>query len=139
MQEKKCTTPRLLKNSLSRQDSLHSLPPIPEKRYFTIGEAALLCGVKPHVLRYWEQEFLQLKPSKRRGNRRYYQIQDILIVRQIRKLLYEDGYTIEGARVQLTQVVEEVSQTTETDTIVKKVIAELECLLQNLQTAENAV
>ena len=74
------------------------LPPIPGKRYFTIGEVSDLCGVKPHVLRYWEQEFPQLKPVKRRGNRRYYQRQDVLVIRQIRSLLYEQGFTIGGAR-----------------------------------------
>src|ERR1700741_1528984 len=74
------------------------LPPIPGKRYFTIGEVSDLCGVKPHVLRYWEQEFPQLKPVKRRGNRRYYQRQDVLVIRQIRGLLYEQGFTIGGAR-----------------------------------------
>src|SRR5213078_614053 len=73
------------------------LPAIPGKRYFTIGEVSELCGVKPHVLRYWEQEFPQLKPVKRRGNRRYYQRQDVLIIRQIRSLLYEQGFTIGGA------------------------------------------
>ena len=78
------------------------LPPIPGKRYFTIGEVSELCGVKPHVLRYWEQEFPQLKPVKRRGNRRYYQRQDVLIIRQIRSLLYEQGFTIGGARQRLT-------------------------------------
>ena len=78
------------------------LPPIPGKRYFTIGEVSELCGVKPHVLRYWEQEFPQLKPVKRRGNRRYYQRQDVLIIRQIRSLLYEEGFTIGGARQRLT-------------------------------------
>lgn len=77
------------------------LPPIPEKRYFTIGEVGELCQIKPHVLRYWEQEFSQLKPVKRRGNRRYYQMQDILLIRQIRSLLYDNGYTIDGARQQL--------------------------------------
>ena len=74
------------------------LPPIPAKRYFTIGEVSELCGVKPHVLRYWEQEFTQLKPVKRRGNRRYYQRQDVLTIRQIRALLYDQGFTIGGAR-----------------------------------------
>src|SRR5258705_13726553 len=74
------------------------LPAIPGKRYFTIGEVSELCGVKPHVLRYWEQEFPQLKPVKRRGNRRYYQRQDVIIIRQIRSLLYEQGFTIGGAR-----------------------------------------
>ena len=77
------------------------LPPIPGKRYFTIGEVSELCGVKPHVLRYWEQEFPQLKPVKRRGNRRYYQRQDVLVIRQIRSLLYEQGFTIGGARNRL--------------------------------------
>jgi DNA-binding transcriptional MerR regulator len=79
----------------------NELPPIPGKRYFTIGEVSELCSVKPHVLRYWEQEFPQLKPVKRRGNRRYYQRQDVLIIRQIRSLLYEQGFTISGARHQL--------------------------------------
>ncbi|MGM0594466.1 MAG: MerR family transcriptional regulator [Pseudomonadota bacterium] len=79
----------------------NELPPIPGKRYFTIGEVSELCGVKPHVLRYWEQEFPQLKPVKRRGNRRYYQRQDVIIIRQIRALLYEQGFTIGGARQQL--------------------------------------
>jgi DNA-binding transcriptional MerR regulator len=78
------------------------LPPIPGKRYFTIGEVSELCGVKPHVLRYWEQEFPQLKPVKRRGNRRYYQRHDVLMVRQIRNLLYDQGFTIGGARQQLS-------------------------------------
>lgn len=78
------------------------LPEIPSKRYFTIGEVSELCDVKPHVLRYWEQEFPQLKPVKRRGNRRYYQRQDVMIIRTIRSLLYEQGYTIGGARLQLT-------------------------------------
>ena len=81
-------------------DSL--LPPIPAKRYFTIGEVGELCGVKPHVLRYWEQEFTQLKPLKRRGNRRYYQHHEVLLVRRIRELLYDQGYTIHGARNQLS-------------------------------------
>ena len=98
------------------------LPPIPAKRYFTIGEVSDLCGVKPHVLRYWEQEFTQLKPVKRRGNRRYYQRHDVLMIRQIRGLLYEEGYTISGARQRLegssarhdasltTQVIRQVRQ-----------------------------
>ena len=79
----------------------NELPIIPGKRYFTIGEVSELCAVKPHVLRYWEQEFPQLKPVKRRGNRRYYQRQDVLTIRQIRSLLYEQGFTIGGARQQL--------------------------------------
>lgn len=77
------------------------LPEIPAKRYFTIGEVSELCEVKPHVLRYWEQEFSQLKPVKRRGNRRYYQRQDVVLIRQIRTLLYEQGFTIGGARQQM--------------------------------------
>lgn len=80
---------------------LNVLPPIPAKRYFTIGEVSDLCGVKPHVLRYWEQEFTQLKPVKRRGNRRYYQHHEVLLIRRIRELLYEQGFTISGARNKL--------------------------------------
>jgi len=79
------------------------LPPIPAKRYFTIGEVSELCGVKPHVLRYWEQEFNQLKPVKRRGNRRYYQHHEVLLVRRIRELLYSQGFTISGARNRLDE------------------------------------
>jgi DNA-binding transcriptional MerR regulator len=79
------------------------LPPIPAKRYFTIGEVSDLCGVKPHVLRYWEQEFTQLKPVKRRGNRRYYQHHEVLLIRRIRELLYEQGFTISGAGARLDQ------------------------------------
>jgi len=81
------------------------LPPIPAKRYFTIGEVSELCGVKPHVLRYWEQEFTQLKPVKRRGNRRYYQHHEVLLIRRIRELLYEEGFTISGARNRLAEQV----------------------------------
>ena len=80
---------------------MESLPTIPAKRYFTIGEVAELCAVKPHVLRYWEQEFTQLRPLKRRGNRRYYQHHEVLIIRRIRSLLYEQGFTISGARAHL--------------------------------------
>ena len=84
-----------------------TLPPIPAKRYFTIGEVSELCAVKPHVLRYWEQEFTQLKPVKRRGNRRYYQHHEVLLIRRIRDLLYEQGFTINGARHRLdSEVVE---------------------------------
>ncbi|HTJ96801.1 MAG TPA: MerR family transcriptional regulator [Rhodocyclaceae bacterium] len=82
---------------------LLELPPIPAKRYFTIGEVSELCGVKPHVLRYWEQEFTQLKPVKRRGNRRYYQHHEVLLVRRIRELLYQEGFTISGARNRLDE------------------------------------
>ena len=83
------------------QNPKTQLPPIPAKRYFTIGEVSELCGVKPHVLRYWEQEFTQLKPVKRRGNRRYYQHHEVLLIRRIRELLYEEGFTISGARNRL--------------------------------------
>jgi DNA-binding transcriptional MerR regulator len=83
------------------------LPPIPAKRYFTIGEVSELCGVKPHVLRYWEQEFTQLKPVKRRGNRRYYQHHEVLLIRRIRELLYDQGFTINGARNRLEEIVSE--------------------------------
>ncbi len=81
-----------------------NLPPIPAKRYFTIGEVSDLCAVKPHVLRYWEQEFTQLKPVKRRGNRRYYQHHEVLLIRRIRELLYEQGFTINGARNRLDEL-----------------------------------
>ncbi|MGD9945905.1 MAG: MerR family transcriptional regulator [Burkholderiaceae bacterium] len=85
----------------NKNDPKVPLPPIPAKRYFTIGEVSELCGVKPHVLRYWEQEFTQLRPMKRRGNRRYYQHHEVLLVRRIRELLYEQGFTISGARNRL--------------------------------------
>ena len=108
------------------------LPPIPGKRYFTIGEVSELCGVKPHVLRYWEQEFPQLKPVKRRGNHRYYQRQDVLIIRQIRSLLYEQGFTIGGARQRLTgeEAREDVNQSQQ---IVKQIRGELEEILKILR------
>ncbi len=88
-------------NERLNKPELVALPPIPAKRYFTIGEVSELCGVKPHVLRYWEQEFTQLKPVKRRGNRRYYQHHEVLLIRRIRELLYEQGFTISGARNKL--------------------------------------
>ncbi len=88
-------------NERVSKSELIVLPPIPAKRYFTIGEVSELCGVKPHVLRYWEQEFTQLKPVKRRGNRRYYQHHEVLLIRRIRELLYEQGFTISGARNKL--------------------------------------
>ena len=109
------------------------LPVIPDKRYFTISEVSSLCAVKAYVLRYWEQEFSQLKPVKRRGNRRYYQPQDVLLVRQIKKLLYDDGFTIEGARAQLAETPEVVSQSVKANAMIKKVIADLESVLHNLQ------
>jgi DNA-binding transcriptional MerR regulator len=86
----------------STETPIATLPDIPAKRYFTIGEVSELCAVKPHVLRYWEQEFTQLKPIKRRGNRRYYQHHEVLLIRRIRDLLYEQGFTISGARNRLT-------------------------------------
>ena len=110
----------------------NELPAIPGKRYFTIGEVSELCGVKPHVLRYWEQEFPQLKPVKRRGNRRYYQRQDVLVSRQIRSLLYDQGFTIGGARQRLTgdEAREDLSQSQQ---IVRQVRAELEEVLRLLR------
>jgi len=103
----------------------NELPQIPAKRYFTIGEVSELCAVKPHVLRYWEQEFPQLKPVKRRGNRRYYQRHDVLIIRQIRALLYENGYTIGGARTHLSSddAKEDASQSKQ---LIKQLCVELE-------------
>jgi DNA-binding transcriptional MerR regulator len=88
---------------MQRHDTPVQLPSIPAKRYFTIGEVSDLCGVKPHVLRYWEQEFTQLRPVKRRGNRRYYQHHEVLLIRRIRELLYEQGFTISGARNRLDE------------------------------------
>lgn len=90
------------RNNKANLKRSEELPPIPEKLYFTIGEVGRLCCLRPHVLRYWEQEFTQLSPTKRRGNRRYYQHKDVLLIRKIRQLLYEQGYTIEGARQQLS-------------------------------------
>ena len=108
------------------------LPPIPGKRYFTIGEVSDLCAVKPHVLRYWEQEFPQLKPVKRRGNRRYYQRQDVLIIRQIRSLLYDEGFTIGGARQRLTGDSAK-SDVTQSQQIIKQMRMELEQVLKILR------
>ena len=108
------------------------LPPIPDKRYFTIGEVSDLCAVKPHVLRYWEQEFPQLKPVKRRGNRRYYQRQDVLIIRQIRSLLYDDGFTIGGARQKLTGE-EAKTDLSQSQQIIKQMRRELDEILKLLR------
>jgi len=105
------------------------LAPIPDKRYFTIGEVSELCLVKPHVLRYWEQEFPQLKPVKRRGNRRYYQREDVLVIREIRELLYDQGFTIGGARLQL-DTEEEPSANTQS---IGAIITELEDVLKILR------
>ena len=111
----------------------NELPPIPGKRYFTIGEVSSLCDVKPHVLRYWEQEFPQLKPMKRRGNRRYYQRQDVILVRQIRGLLYEQGFTIGGARQRL--IGEDAKEDrAQSGIVIKQVITELEDLLHELKS-----
>jgi len=110
----------------------NELPVIPGKRYFTIGEVAELCDVKPHVLRYWEQEFPQLKPVKRRGNRRYYQRHDVLLIRQIRALLYDEGFTIGGARQRLEgeDAKDDINQSQQ---IIKQTLIELEELLQILK------
>jgi DNA-binding transcriptional MerR regulator len=101
------------------------LPPIPAKRYFTIGEVSELCGVKPHVLRYWEQEFTQLKPVKRRGNRRYYQHHEVLLVRRIRELLYSQGFTISGARNRLDDNVVEEKKSDLTPDVVRTMLLEI--------------
>ncbi len=108
------------------------LPAIPGKRYFTIGEVSDLCAVKPHVLRYWEQEFPQLKPLKRRGNRRYYQRHDVIIIRQIRSLLYEHGFTIGGARLKLSGT-EAKDDSIQSQQIIKQLRCELEEVLDLLK------
>lgn len=116
------------------------LPAIPHKLYFTIGEVGKLCDLKTHVLRYWEKEFSQLNPSKRRGNRRYYQRKDVLLLRRIKELLYQQGFTIEGARAQLIDepVIEGENHaltdhvTTQNNEWLQKTIADLECLLNDL-------
>lgn len=110
----------------------NELPVIPSKRYFTIGEVSDLCGVKPHVLRYWEQEFTQLKPVKRRGNRRYYQRHDVILIRQIRSLLYEQGFTIGGARQQLTGETAR-DDNNQTHQVIKQIHSELEQILELLK------
>lgn len=115
--------------ALTLSDS--TLPDIPDKRYFTIGEVGELCDLKPHVLRYWEQEFSQLKPVKRRGNRRYYQREDVLLVRQIRALLYDQGFTIDGARQQLAGETKPLALGA--NQLIDEVIAELEQLQQLLK------
>ncbi|NKI33707.1 MerR family transcriptional regulator [Wenzhouxiangella sp. XN79A] len=112
--------------------SNQELPPIPAKRYFTIGEVSELCAVKPHVLRYWEQEFPQLKPVKRRGNRRYYQRHDVIMIRQIRSLLHEQGFTILGARQRLEGEVAQ-SDVSRSQQLVRQIRSELEDVLQVLR------
>ncbi len=113
------------------------LPPIPLKRYFTIGEVSELCGVKPHVLRYWEQEFTQLRPVKRGGNRRYYQHHEVLLIRRIRELLYQDGFTISGARNRLDEMAsrkrEDVEESVGLREQLASIRAEIKSLLQDLQ------
>ncbi len=111
----------------------NELSPIPGKRYFTIGEVSELCAVKPHVLRYWEQEFEQLAPVKRRGNRRYYQHHDVLMIRQIRSLLYDQGFTIGGARQRL-QGEQQGEENTRYRLVVRQMIAELEDVLRLLRS-----
>jgi DNA-binding transcriptional MerR regulator len=108
------------------------LPVIPGKRYFAIGEVSELCAVKPHVLRYWEQEFPQLKPVKRRGNRRYYQRQDVMTIRQIRSLLYDQGFTIGGARLQMSSDISQTDSSQFTQ-LVSQMIGELEQVLKVLK------
>ena len=108
------------------------LPPIPPKRYFTIGEVGELCAVKPHVLRYWEAEFPSLKPVKRRGNRRYYQRQDVILIRQIKSLLYEQGYTIGGARQKMTESPDEVASSHVNASEIKSLITDLEAVIARL-------
>ena len=118
----------MLEPSISSTD----LPAIPGKRYFTIGEVSELCGVKPHVLRYWEQEFTSLKPLKRRGNRRYYQRQDVILIRQIRSLLYEHGFTIGGARQKLSGEEAKVD-INQSQQIIRQLRVELEDILNILK------
>ena len=108
------------------------LPVIPGKRYFTIGEVSELCAVKPHVLRYWEQEFPQLSPVKRKGNRRYYQRDDVVLIRQIRHLLYEDGYTIGGARQKLSEPEDAEQVQQQHQALIREMIVELEAVLELL-------
>ena len=114
-----------------------SLPPIPAKRYFTIGEVSELCGVKPYVLRYWEQEFTQLRPMKRRGNRRYYQHHEVLLIRRIRELLYQDGFTISGARNRLDEMAarkrEDVEESAGLRDQLSAVRSEIRAILQIIQ------
>ena len=117
---------------LDPSSSAADLPAIPGKRYFTIGEVSDLCGVKPHVLRYWEQEFPQLKPLKRRGNRRYYQRQDVILIRQIRSLLSEHGFTIGGARQRLSGEEAKVD-VNQSQQIIRQIRGELEDVLNILK------
>jgi DNA-binding transcriptional MerR regulator len=108
------------------------LPPIPPKRYFTIGEVGELCAVKPHVLRYWEAEFPSLKPVKRRGNRRYYQRQDVILIRKIKSLLYEQGYTIGGARQKMSDNPEELVKSNVNASEIRSLVKDLESVIARL-------
>jgi DNA-binding transcriptional MerR regulator len=121
------------KTNLTKNDQL---PPIPDKLYFTIGEVADLCQLKPHVLRYWEQEFNQLSPSKRRGNRRYYQRAEVFLVRRIRELLYERGFTIEGARQALTEGSKKQGQPhfAHAQTAIRQAVIELDKIANDLES-----
>ncbi len=119
--------------SPSPNSSKPNLPAIPAKRYFTIGEVSELCGVKPHVLRYWEQEFTQLKPVKRRGNRRYYQHHEVLLIRRIRQLLYDEGFTISGARHRLDQAVEQATKNSGGKWDAASLRKEIQSVLESLQ------
>ena len=122
---------------MSAANPTEDLPPIPGKRYFTIGEVSELCDVKPYVLRYWEQEFAALEPVKRRGNRRYYQRHDIIVIRRIRALLYDQGFTIGGARQRLSSRVEKQDQT-ESRLLIRQTISELEEVLDNLKSSQGS-
>lgn len=127
-------------NDRTNKLELMVLPPIPAKRYFTIGEVSELCGVKPHVLRYWEQEFTQLKPVKRRGNRRYYQHHEVLLIRRIRELLYDQGFTINGARNKLDgriiEVAAEINPAAELSQTVEVVLPQPKLMMVRSELAE---
>ncbi len=123
----------MLESQTKSSNRIEELPSLPGKRYFTIGEVSDLCAVKPHVLRYWEQEFPQLKPLKRRGNRRYYQRQDVMMVRQIRSLLYEQGFTIGGARQKLSSA-ESRDDIRHSQQLIRQMRSELEELLGILRS-----
>ncbi|HZH57375.1 MerR family transcriptional regulator [Yanghanlia caeni] len=122
---------------MSTTESSVNLPPIPAKRYFTIGEVSELCCVKPHVLRYWEQEFTQLKPLKRRGNRRYYQHHEVLLIRRIRHLLYEEGFTISGARNRLGDAADRAAY--DPEAAVRLTANELQALRADLMAVRDAL
>lgn len=125
-----------MKGRKNNRKATSNLPPIPDKKYFTIGEVSHLCDTKPHVLRYWEQEFPQLNPSKRRGNRRYYQRKDVIMIRHIRELLYEQGFTIGGARRTLLQEMRQTQPTLNKQQVIAMVIEDLEATLQELTVEE---